>query len=99
MCHDDHRHRDHAPANRGTTPASLYPCIPHTFVNDMRFWNFVVSCIALPVSSTVYAAGSGTLQPSPQGKPRPGGHGPGQEHSASQPGTARHAKAALRVVN
>ena len=24
----------------------------------MRFWNFVVNCIALPVNSTIYAAGS-----------------------------------------
>lgn len=65
----------------------------------MRFWNFVVNCIALPASSTVYAAGNGGLPPGPQGRPLSGAHAPGQEASATQPTANRPAQAALRVVN
>lgn len=65
----------------------------------MRFWNFVVNCIALPASSTVYAAGSGVPHPASPGKPRADGQDPGHEALVAQPGTARPAQARLHVVN
>lgn len=73
---------------------------PPTFVNDMRFWNFVVNCVALPVNSTVYAGSQGPHANGPGAAPGTDRYrlAPAQNR-APQPAHTRPDRPALRVVN